>query len=237
LKAVILSAGRGNRIKPFEQNLPKGLIPINGKPMLEIIIDDIKSIGIFEIILVVGYKSHDIIQYFGDGTKFGIKIDYVIQDQQLGTGNALSYAKSIVGDDSFLVHLGDAINPNALKNTFTDMFESKSEISILISPAKNSQNKAVGNIEIKNNQVIRIAEKIDLKNANFFWAGVAFFKNNKIFSKLIHLKPSHTGEFEITDALNELLCDGVIMDSFICEKSIDAGTEDGINESSTFLDV
>jgi len=237
LKAIILSAGKGFRLKSLEQNLPKGLVPINGKPMLEIIIDDLKSIGFTEILIVVGYKSDDIIQYFGDGAKFGITITYATQEKQIGTANALLQAKSFVENDPFLVHLGDAINPNALKNIFIKMLESKSEISILVSPIKNSRNKLVGNIEIENNHVVRIAEKTSIKNANFFWAGVAFFKNNKIFQKLTLLKPSHTGEFEITDALNELLLDDIIMDSHICEKSIDAGTITGIEESSNLLDV
>ena len=237
MKAIILSAGKGFRLKSLEQNLPKGLVPINGKPMLEIIIDDLKSIGFTEILIVVGYKSDNIIQYFGDGTKFGITITYATQKKQIGTANALLQAKSFVENDPFLVHLGDAINPNALKNIFIKMLESKSEISILASPIKNSRNKLVGNIEIENNHVVRIAEKTSIKNANFFWAGVAFFKNNKIFQKLTLLKPSHTGEFEITDALNELLLDDIIMDSYICEKSIDAGTITGIEESSDLLDV
>ena len=230
MKAVILSAGKGNRIKSFEPNLPKGLIPINGKPILEIIIEDLKTVGFIEFILVIGYKGDLIKQYFGNGTNLGISISYVLQENQFGTADALLQAQELVKNDSFLVHLGDAINPNALKNSFSEMFDSKHEVSLLISHIKNSHNKSVGGIMVENNFIVNIAEKTNIKNVDFFWAGVALFKNTKIFSKIKLLKPSHTGEFEITDALNELLHDKIIIDSFICEKSIDAGTKDGIQE-------
>ena len=97
---------------------------------------------------------------------------------------------------------------------------------------KNSQNKSVGSIKVENDLIAKIAEKTKIKNADFFWAGVALFKNTKIFSKIKLLKPSHTGEFEITDALNELLNDNIEIDSFVCDKSIDAGTKDGVQEIS-----
>jgi len=232
LKAVILSAGRGTRIKSLEENLPKGLIPINGKPILEIIMEDLKTVGFTEFILVIGYKGELIKQYFGNGKNFGISINYVFQENQFGTADALLQTQELVKNDSFLVHLGDAINPNALKNSFSDMLDSKYEVSLLISHIKNSQNKSVGSIKVENDLIAKIAEKTKIKNADFFWAGVALFKNTKIFSKIKLLKPSHTGEFEITDALNELLNDNIEIDSFVCDKSIDAGTKDGVQEIS-----
>ena len=232
MKAVILSAGRGTRIKSLEENLPKGLIPINGKPILEIIMEDLKTVGFTEFILVIGYKGELIKQYFGNGKNFGISINYVFQENQFGTADALLQTQELVKNDSFLVHLGDAINPNALKNSFSDMLDSKYEVSLLISHIKNSQNKSVGSIKVENDLIAKIAEKTKIKNADFFWAGVALFKNTKIFSKIKLLKPSHTGEFEITDALNELLNDNIEIDSFVCDKSIDAGTKDGVQEIS-----
>lgn len=232
MKAVILSAGRGTRIKSLEENLPKGLIPINGKPILEIIMEDLKTVGFTEFILVIGYKGELIKQYFGNGKNFGISINYVFQENQFGTADALLQTQELVKNDLFLVHLGDAINPNALKNSFSDMLDSKYEVSLLISHIKNSQNKSVGSIKVENDLIAKIAEKTKIKNADFFWAGVALFKNTKIFSKIKLLKPSHTGEFEITDALNELLNDNIEIDSFVCDKSIDAGTKDGVQEIS-----
>ena len=232
MKAVILSAGRGTRIKSLEENLPKGLIPINGKPILEIIMEDLKTVGFTEFILVIGYKGELIKQYFGNGKNIGISINYVFQENQFGTADALLQTQELVKNVSFLVHLGDAINPNALKNSFSDMLDSKYEVSLLISHIKNSQNKSVGSIKVENDLIAKIAEKTKIKNADFFWAGVALFKNTKIFSKIKLLKPSHTGEFEITDALNELLNDNIEIDSFVCDKSIDAGTKDGVQEIS-----
>ena len=88
---------------------------------------------------------------------------------------------------------------------------------------------------MNNNIIKKIAEKSLISNSNYFWAGVAYFKNNLIFEKFEKLILSHTGEYEITDAVNDLLIDGIIVNGITCSLSIDVGTESGLIEASKYL--
>jgi len=100
MKAVILAAGEGKRLRPFTETLPKVMLPVANKPVLEYVIDSVKKSGLKEIVLVVGYKKEVIMEYFKDYK--GIKISYVTQEKQLGTAHALLQAKNSV-NETFIV--------------------------------------------------------------------------------------------------------------------------------------
>lgn len=105
-QAVILAAGEGQRLRPFTVTRPKVMLRIAGKPILQYVIDSLAQNGIRDIIIVVGYRKEQIFDYFGNGEDFGVRITYVIQDNQLGTAHALQQAKNVTGD-KFLVLNGD----------------------------------------------------------------------------------------------------------------------------------
>src|SRR5574341_1984836 len=106
MKAIILAAGEGLRCRPLTLTRSKVMIPVANKPLLEHIIHAVAENGIREFILVVGYKKERIMDYFGDGLEFGVKISYVFQDAQLGTAHAVKHVRNLVEDD-FLVLNGD----------------------------------------------------------------------------------------------------------------------------------
>ncbi len=108
MKAVILAAGEGSRLKPFTVMRPKVMIPVGDKPILEYVIDALQASGIIDIIMVVGYKREKIMDYFGDGRKWGVNIVYVEQFQQLGTAHALRQVSHMI-NDRFLVINGDTV--------------------------------------------------------------------------------------------------------------------------------
>ena len=126
MKAVILAAGEGKRLQPFTETMPKVMLPVANKPVLEYVFDAARNCGIDEIIVVVGYKKEVIMEYFKNYK--GIKITYVIQDKQLGTAHALLQAKKHL-DDSFIVLSGDNIIDN---NIISKLINDKSKYSILI---------------------------------------------------------------------------------------------------------
>jgi glucose-1-phosphate thymidylyltransferase len=126
MKAVILAAGEGRRLRPFTETMPKVMLPVANKPVLEYVFDAARNCGIDEIIVVVGYKKEVIMEYFKNYK--GIKITYVIQDKQLGTAHALLQAKSKL-NDSFIVLSGDNI---INQNSISKLMNSKSEYCILI---------------------------------------------------------------------------------------------------------
>ena len=106
MKAVILAAGEGRRLRPFTETMPKVMLPVANKPVLEYVIDAVKTSGINEIVLVVGYKKEVIMDYFKDYED--INITYVVQEKQLGTAHALLQTKDLI-DGDFLVLSGDNI--------------------------------------------------------------------------------------------------------------------------------
>jgi len=126
MKAVILAAGEGKRLRPFTETMPKVMLPVANKPVLEYVFDAARNCGIDEIIVVVGYKKEVIMEYFKNYK--GIKITYAIQDKQLGTAHALLQAKNKL-NDSFIVLSGDNIID---QNSISKLIKDNSEYSILI---------------------------------------------------------------------------------------------------------
>lgn len=117
MKAIIIAGGLGTRLRPLTEKVPKPMLDYKGKPLLEHLIEELKRNGILEIILCTGYFSEKIEQYFGDGSKFGLKILYSKEESELGTGGALKLAsKFLKEDETFLVVYGDLYLKMDLKN-------------------------------------------------------------------------------------------------------------------------
>ncbi len=109
MQAVVLAAGEGQRLRPFTANKPKVMIKVANKPILEYVIESLRDVGIMDIVIVVGYKRSRIMDYFGNGSRWNVKIKYAVQHQQLGTAHALKQAEQYVNDEEFLVLAGDNI--------------------------------------------------------------------------------------------------------------------------------
>ncbi|DAC73152.1 MAG TPA: hypothetical protein DSN98_01750 [Thermoplasmata archaeon] len=150
-KAVILAAGEGKRLRPFTETMPKVMLPVANKPLLEYVFDAARKSGIEEIIVVVGYKKEVIMEYFKDYKD--IKITYVIQERQLGTAHALLQAKKHI-KDSFIVLAGDnIIDPGSIAKLLKD----QSEYSLLIK--EHPHPSKYGVVFIENRNIRRIVEK------------------------------------------------------------------------------
>jgi len=164
MKAVILAAGEGKRLRPFTETMPKVMLPVANKPVLEYVFDSVKNCGIEEIIVVVGYKKEVIMEYFKDYKD--IKISYVIQDKQLGTAHALQQAKNKI-NDTFIVLSGDnIIDQNSISNLIND----KSEYSILIK--EHSHQSKYGVVFIEKTILKEIVEKPKEELGKFISTGI-----------------------------------------------------------------
>lgn len=108
MQAAVLAAGEGQRLRPFTVNKPKVMIKIGNKPVLEYVIESLREAGIRDIVLVVGYRRTRVMDYFGDGSRWNVNIEYAIQEKQLGTAHALKQAEKFLSDD-FVVVSGDNI--------------------------------------------------------------------------------------------------------------------------------
>jgi len=178
MKAVILAAGKGKRLMPITSTRPKPMIPIANKPILEYTILGLKDSGINEILLIVGYKEEVIREYFGNGQdKFNIKITYITQEKQLGTGHAVSLAKDFVNNEPFLLMYGDLmINPKIFKEALERFNNAKVEGLISLLEVNNPQDFGVISLN-SNGLVEKITEKpaSELNLGNLVNAGIYIF--------------------------------------------------------------
>jgi len=164
MKAVILAAGEGRRLRPFTETMPKVMLPISNKPVLEYVFDAVKNSGIDEIIVVVGYKKEVIMEYFKDYED--ANITYVVQDKQLGTAHALLQAKKHI-KDSFIVLSGDNIID---QNSISRLLKNKSEYSILIK--EHPHPSKYGVVFVEKNILKEIVEKPKEELGRFISTGI-----------------------------------------------------------------
>ena len=206
MKGIILHGGHGTRLKPLTDSGPKQLIPIANKPMSQYALEDLKNLGITEIAIIIGDVFPEKVRdYYGDGSKFGVNITYVYQDQPKGISHAISLCKEFVANDRFVVYLGDNILRKGLGNLGTTFEKSDFESLILLVEVDNPSSFGVA--ELKNNKLVNIVEKPKKPISNLAVIGIYFFTPT-IFDIIEKLKPSWRGELEVTDALQLLLESG-----------------------------
>lgn len=206
MKAVILAAGEGLRCQPLTLTRSKVMLLVANKPILEHIINALAQCGINDIILVVGYKKERIMDYFQDGVNFGVRITYVEQKGQLGTAHAIKQASPYV-DEEFIVLNGDNIVES---ETISDILENKSgDISILTVTRDNVEGYGVI-ISGNNNKVLKIVEKPKEEVSRMINTGIYIF-NPEIFEAIGSTVISETGEYNITDTIQQLIDRGRIV--------------------------
>ncbi len=205
MKAVILAAGEGIRLQPITSTRPKHLIKVGGKPILEYCLNTIKASGIEEAVIVIHYMGETIRQYFGDGKKFGLKIEYVEQEAIHGTGNAVSVAEPFVKEDFLLVYGDLLFSVNAVKSVIDLHGKEKPAATMAIVPVERTEDYGILELEDERH-VKRIVEKPKHEEAptNLANAGVYVF-SKEIFDKIRETKASARGELELTDAISLLL--------------------------------
>ncbi len=154
MKAVILAGGLGERLKPLTLEKPKPLLPVNGKPIVEYCLENLKKCGVKDVILSIGYKSEMIQDYFGDGSKWGMNIEYNIEKELLGTGGAVKYIAEKFGlDEKFLLVWGD----NVANIDFSKMTDIDGKVVMCLTEREDVENFGVAKIE--NGEIVEFVEK------------------------------------------------------------------------------
>jgi len=194
-QAVILAAGRGVRLRPLTENVPKVMVRIGDKPVVEYIIDKLKKLDVVDITLVVNYKKEKIKKYFGNSVK------YCVQKKPLGTANAVYAAKNFLDNEEFILVYGDIFFENDLSEFIKDK-----PISIVVCHVKDASR--FGRIVIKENKIIDIVEKDGVKTPGFINAGIFLF-DDRIFDAIEKTRVSSRGEYELTDSIKILIKKGV----------------------------
>ncbi len=197
MKAVILAAGEGNRMRPLTSNRPKVMLPIASRPILEHLLNEVKAAGIAEFIFIVGYCDEQVRSYFGTGEKWGVKIDYSEQRKQLGTADAIRKVEGMV-EENFLVFNGDDIvNHQDIKKLMKNTHNTMSIIEV-------KDPRGLGMVELSGRKVVNIYEKTERPPTLWANAGLYLF-TPEVFDAAARTEKSPRGEFEITDTLKILM--------------------------------
>jgi glucose-1-phosphate thymidylyltransferase len=232
VKALILAAGKGTRLKPLTNTVPKHLLPVGNKPILFHVLDYIKEAGIKDIGIVVSPDSGPYIEEaVGTGSEWGGKITFVVQPEPLGLAHAVKVAQGFLGDSPFLMFLGDNLIQEGVKDFLGEFHASNSDASILLKEVADP--KAFGVAELDSSgRVVHLVEKPKKPKSNLAIIGVYLF-TAEIHKAIARTKPSWRGELEITDAIQKLLEMGKEIRSHLLRGWwLDIGSNDGLIEAN-----
>ena len=203
MKGIIVHGGHGTRLRPLTHTGPKQLLPIANKPMSQYCLESLVDAGISEIAIIIGGTgSNKVQEYYGNGEKFGAKITYVNQDYPSGIAHAVNLCKEFVGNDKFVVFLGDNIIKKSIADYVLKFKQSDASASILLCEVSNPTQFGIA--DVKDGIIKKIMEKPKNPPTNFAVTGI-YLLTSTIFDIIDRLKPSWRNEYEITDALQMLL--------------------------------
>ena len=205
MKGLVLSGGKGTRLRPLTYTSAKQLIPIANKPCLFYVLEDISQAGIKEVGIIVGDSAKEIKEAVGDGSLWNIHITYIKQDEPLGLAHTVMISEDFLRGSPFVMYLGDNILKEGISTLVHNFKPSKANATILLAEVPNPQQFGVA--ELKDGRVIRLIEKPKVPPSNYALVGVYIF-DDTIFEAVKQLKPSFRNEYEITDAIQYLIDKG-----------------------------
>ncbi len=210
MRAVILTAGEGTRMRPLTLTRPKTMLPVGGKPLLEYNVEALRDAGIKNITMIVGYQKEAVMEHFKDGGNLGVNITYVIQEERLGTAHAIGQVSKRVeeNNEAIIVTNGDIILENALIKNLIDKHHQSQAQSILVLTEVEDPS-AFGVVELEGDCIRDIVEKPNPGEApsNLINAGI-YLVDPSIFQAIKKTEKSERGEYEITDSLKIQIKEG-----------------------------
>jgi len=206
-RAVILAAGRGTRMRELTNDVPKPMIEVRGKPVLQHIVEGLRDGGVRRLLIIVGYHSETVQNFFGDGQRHNVDIEYATQTVQDGTGRVVELARNFTGESPFILSYGDIlISPENYERVVN-----LPDVCEAIITVTRGEDMSKGGAVFVNEQM----ELVDLREkprpgeptSPWYNAGLYAFRRS-IFEFIAKLKPSPRGEYELTDAIRDLAHSG-----------------------------
>jgi glucose-1-phosphate thymidylyltransferase len=203
MKGLVLSGGKGTRLRPLTFTCAKQLIPVANKPILGYVLDQVASTNIKKVGIITAPETGQFVkEYVKDGSNWGLKVDYIPQEP-LGLAHAVKTAKRFLGQDSFVMCLGDNVTGQGL-NSFVKKFRSENlDALIILKEVENPSSFGIAQLDEKGN-IVRLVEKPKTPMGNLAIIGTYLF-SNKVHQAIERIKPSGRGELEITDAIQEMI--------------------------------
>jgi glucose-1-phosphate thymidylyltransferase len=238
MKALVLAAGRGTRLRPLTNTLPKHLLPVGNKPILFHVLDCIKEAGINDIGIVISPDSGPYIrEAIGDGSEWGGQVSFILQPKPLGLAHAVQTAEDYLGDSPFIMFLGDNLFQEGVKDFLAEFIAFRPAASILLKEVPDPRAFGVAELD-SSGRVVQMVEKPRQPRSNLAIIGVYLF-TPEIHKAIAQTEPSWRGELEITDAIQKLLEMGKEIRSHILRGWwLDIGSNEGLIEANrVFLDA
>lgn len=227
MKALVLSGGKGTRLRPLTFTCAKQLIPVANKPILGYVLDKVAATGIQEIGVITAPETGQYVKdYVNDGSKWNFSVDYISQEP-LGLAHAVKTAQPFLASDSFVMCLGDNLTGQDLTTFIKKFQKERLDALIILKEVENPSRFGIAQIDDKG-KIVRLAEKPKTSMGNLAVIGTYFF-SSKIHRAIKRIKPSWRGELEITDAVQEMINMGFKVEAEILKSWwLDTGKKDDI---------
>ena len=206
MKGLILSGGKGTRLRPLTYTSAKQLVPVANKPVLFYGIEAIAAAGIREIGIVVGDTQAEIRAAVGDGSRWGVRVTYIEQDAPSGLAHAVKISQPFIGSDPFVMYLGDNLLNKGITHFVEEFEREKPAAQILLTKVPDPQ--MFGVAQLQDGKVVRLVEKPKEYIGDLALVGVYMF-GPAVFESVNRIKPSFRNELEITDAIQDLIDRGL----------------------------
>jgi glucose-1-phosphate thymidylyltransferase len=206
VKALVLAGGAGTRLRPITHTSAKQLVPVANKPILYYGLEAIRDAGITDVGIIVGDTHREIEAAVGDGSALGIRPTYIRQEAPLGLAHAVLTAAGYLGDDDFVMYLGDNLIAGGIADLVDDFRAHRPDAQILLAKVHDPERFGVAELDGRGN-VVRLLEKPEVPPSDLALVGVYLF-TPAVLEAARKIQPSARGELEITDAIQQLIDDG-----------------------------